>query len=218
MTILSPRTATAGLKVPAASQPLPRGAITGVSDTRCHGPNGSRGLPCAAKNVNNAGRANIRAQRERINCNAPVDTGIEKNKKRQGPPPPPFCDLAFCQNYFLFTAFLSSAPGLNFATLRAAILIVAPVCGLRPFRAFLCDTEKVPKPIKATRSPFRSAPVMLLTAVSIAVVACALLISQAPAILSTRSALFISFSSQVSLLCIPSWHREDKSLWLSWET
>src|ERR1700721_2169160 len=48
MTILSPRTATAGLKVPAASQPLPRGAITGVSDTRCHGPNGSRGLPCAA--------------------------------------------------------------------------------------------------------------------------------------------------------------------------
>src|ERR1700688_2548530 len=87
MTILSPRTATAGLKVPAASQPLPRGAITGVSDTRCHGPNGSRGLPRAAKNVNNAGSANILARRERINCNAPVDTGIDKNKKRQGRPP-----------------------------------------------------------------------------------------------------------------------------------
>src|SRR5579862_3451346 len=69
--------------------------------------------------------------------------------------------------------------------------MVAPVCGLRPFRAFLCDIENVPKPIRATRSPFRKAPVMLLTAVSIAVVACALLISQAPAILSTRSALFI---------------------------
>src|SRR5580700_11554757 len=120
--------------------------------------------------------------------------------------------------YFLFTDFFSSAPGVNFATLRAAILIVAPVCGLRPFRAFLCDTEKVPKPIKATRSPFRNAPVMLLTAVSIAVAACALLISQAPAILSTRSALFICFSSQVSLFCMPSRHREDKSSWLSWET
>ena len=39
--------------------------------------------------------------------------------------------------YFLLTAFFSSAPGVNFATLRAAILMVAPVCGLRPFRAFL---------------------------------------------------------------------------------
>src|SRR5271165_6568219 len=93
--------------------------------------------------------------------------------------------------YFLFTAFFSSAPGVNFATRRAAILIVAPVCGLRPFRAFLCDTENVPKPIRATRSPLRRADVMLSTAVSMAVVACALLISHAPAILSTRSALFI---------------------------
>src|ERR1700688_1636729 len=116
--------------------------------------------------------------------------GLTKTKNGRADPLP-FCDLAFCQNYFLFTAFLSSAPGLNFATLRAAILIVAPVCGLRPFRAFLCDTEKVPKPINATRSPFRNAPVMLLTVVSIAVAACALLISHAPAILSTRSALFI---------------------------
>src|SRR5713226_8457788 len=115
--------------------------------------------------------------------------------------------------YFRLTVFFSSAPGVNFATRRAAILMVAPVCGLRPFRAFLCDTEKVPKPIKATRSPFFNAPVMLLTAVSIAVVAAALLISQAPAILSTRSALFIvCFSSQVSLSCIPSAHREETSL------
>src|SRR5271156_6835847 len=113
--------------------------------------------------------------------------------------PLPFA-MQICPSYFLFTAYFSSAPGENFATLRAEILIVAPVCGLRPFRAFLCDTEKVPKPIKATRSPFFNAPVMLLTAVSIAVVACALLISQAPAILSTRSALFISFSSQVSFI------------------
>src|SRR2546429_7626220 len=110
-------------------------------------------------------------------------------RKTAGPTPCRFHEIEWA--YFLLTAFLSSAPGVNFATLRAAILMVAPVCGLRPFRAFLWDTEKVPKPIRATRSPLRNAPVMLLTAVSIAVVACALLISQAPAILSTRSALFI---------------------------
>src|SRR5947199_8784326 len=93
--------------------------------------------------------------------------------------------------YFLLTAFLSSAPGVNFATLRAAILIVAPVCGLRPLRAFLWDTEKVPKPISATRSPFFRAAVMLSTVVSIADAAWVLLIWQPAAIRSTRSALFI---------------------------
>src|SRR5579871_6924940 len=136
--------------------------------------------------------------------------------KTAGPTP---CRLELSNGistYFLLTAFLSSAPGVNFATLRAAILIVAPVCGLRPLRAFLCETEKVPKPIKATRSPLRSAEVMLSTAVSMAVVACALLISHAPAILSTRSALFIdsprrSRSSQPA----PGGHF---GLWLSWET
>src|SRR6266545_5226425 len=102
-------------------------------------------------------------------------------------------------SYFLLTAFLSSAPGVNFATLRAAILIVAPVCGLRPLRAFLCETENVPNPINATRSPFLRAAVMLSTAVSIAVVACVLVMSQAPAIRSTRSALFIVSPRQNSV-------------------
>src|SRR5579863_3787648 len=120
-------------------------------------------------------------------------------EKRQGRPPA--VSQIYSIPYFLFTDFLSSAPGVNFATLRAAILIVAPVCGLRPFRAFRCDTENVPKPINATRSPLRRAPVMLSTAVSMAVVACALLISQAPAILSTRSALFI-VSPRRSLLVL----------------
>src|SRR5207302_4229365 len=110
-------------------------------------------------------------------------------RKTAGPTPCRFHEIEWA--YFLLTAFLSSAPGVNFATLRAAILMVAPVCGLRPFRAFLCDTEKVPKPINATRSPLRRAAVTLSTAVSMAVVAGALLISDAPAILSTRSALFI---------------------------
>src|SRR3984957_15250892 len=118
--------------------------------------------------------------------------------------------------YFLLTAFFNSAPGVNFATLRAAILIVAPVCGLRPFRAFLCDTENVPKPINATRSPLRRAEVTLSTAVSIAIVACALLISHAPAILSTRSALYMSLSSQVSFVSQPV--PGETGLWLGWKT
>src|SRR5215472_2234307 len=99
--------------------------------------------------------------------------------------------------YFLLTAFFSSAPGVNFATLRAAILMVAPVCGLRPLRAFLCETENVPKPIRATRSPFLRADVTLSTVVSIAVAAAALLIPLAAAILSMRSALFIVSPGQV---------------------
>src|SRR5215472_8051459 len=101
--------------------------------------------------------------------------------------------------YFLLTAFFNSAPAENFATLRAAILIVAPVCGLRPLRAFLCETEKVPKPISATRSPFLRAEVMLSTVVSIAPAACVLLMWQLAAILSMRSALFIVAPVRVPL-------------------
>src|ERR1700722_14044191 len=91
----------------------------------------------------------------------------------------------------LLTTFFSSLPGVNLATLRAAILIVAPVCGFRPLRALRCETENVPNPIKATRSPLRRAAVTLSTVVSIAVVACAFDMLQAPAIRSTRSALFM---------------------------
>src|SRR5437868_6933225 len=39
-------------------------------------------------------------------------------------------------SYFLLTAFFSSAPGVNFATRLAEILMGFPVCGLRPVRAF----------------------------------------------------------------------------------
>src|SRR5439155_11279262 len=74
----------------------------------------------------------------------PVVSGKQSGKeKTAGPTPCRFVRIQIL-HYFLLTAFLSSAPGVNFATLRAAILIVAPVCGLRPFRAFLCETEKVP--------------------------------------------------------------------------
>src|SRR5437870_9144735 len=116
--------------------------------------------------------------------------------------------------YLRFTAFFRSAPAENFATFRAAILLLAPVCGLRPLRAFLCETEKVPNPISATRSPFFRAVVILSTAVSMAVAACALLMLQPPAIRSMRSALFI-FSPGRSLLS-PSAHRGGETKLLAW--
>src|SRR5881397_3485512 len=127
----------------------------------------------------------------------PVSTRTLKNKNGRADP---------CRSpektwpYLLrLTAFLSSAPAENLATFRAAILIVAPVCGLRPLRAFLCETENVPKPINATRSPFFRAEVMLSTVVSIAVAAWVLLIWQLAAIRSMRSALFILAPVRASL-------------------
>src|SRR5258705_9514056 len=111
--------------------------------------------------------------------------------KRQGRPLPS-ATYGIAGPYFpLFTVFLSSFPGVNLATRRAAILMVAPVCGFPPLRALRCETAKVPNPIKATRSPFLRAAVTLSTVVSIAVVASAFEILQAPAIRSTRSALFM---------------------------
>src|SRR5581483_5328788 len=92
-------------------------------------------------------------------------SGAKNNKGGRADPLPPEKHL----NYLLlFTALRSSAPAVNLATLRAAILITAPVWGLRPLRAFLCDTENVPKPTRATRSPLRRAPVTLSTSVSMA--------------------------------------------------
>src|SRR6184192_1537303 len=115
----------------------------------------------------------------------------EPKQLKNGRKAPPFLYRISLPYLERLTAFFSSAPAVNFATFRAAILIVAPVCGLRPLRAFLCDTENVPKPISATRSPFFSAEVMLSTVVSMAPAACVLLMWQPAAILSMRSALFI---------------------------
>ena len=91
-----------------------------------------------------------RDPRAHINTGDPSAHGLCSNKKTAGPTS---CralkvfqfNLAYLPR---FTAFFSSAPEVNLATLRAAILMVAPVCGLRPLRAFLGETENVPKPIK----------------------------------------------------------------------
>src|SRR5271170_1949503 len=125
----------------------------------------------------------------------PVAQTVGSRPKQNGRADPPAVSIRiqkFWGPYFpLLTTFFSSFPGVNLATLRAAILMVAPVCGFRPLRALRCETENVPNPIKATRSPFLRAAVTLSTVVSIAVVACAFEIPQAPAIRSTRSALFM---------------------------
>src|SRR5579872_6631500 len=124
-------------------------------------------------------------------------TSAPKNKTA-GPTP---CRSNFRWNFTYLprlTAFFRSAPAVNFATRRAAILRVAPVCGLRPLRAFRCETENVPNPIKATRSPFFRALVMLSTVVSIAVAAWVLLTPQPDAIRSMRSALFMLAPGEVS--------------------
>src|SRR5580658_2283349 len=122
-----------------------------------------------------------------------IQQGSDRKAKRQGRPPAVsvVSKMSGAPYLPLLTTFLSSFPGVNLATLRAATLIVAPVCGFRPLRALRCETENVPNPIKATRSPFLRAVVTLSTVVSIAVVACAFEILQAPAIRSTRSALFM---------------------------
>jgi len=44
-------------------------------------------------------------------------------------------------------------PGLNEGILAAGILIVLPVCGLRPVLADRARTEKVPKPTNGTSFP-----------------------------------------------------------------
>ncbi len=58
---------------------------------------------------------------------AAVGTSYQLLKTKNGRADPlPFANPSLL-NYFLLTVFFSSAPGVNFATLRAAILIVAPV-------------------------------------------------------------------------------------------
>lgn len=73
----------------------------------------------------------------------------------------------------------------------AAIFSVAPVCGLRPVRAERSVTEKVPKPVSVTASPFdndlETAPVKLLTELS----AWDLVSHVSPAMWLIRSALFM---------------------------
>src|SRR5882672_7039780 len=85
----------------------------------------------------------------------------------------------------------NSLPALNFATFLALILITAPVCGLRPLRAALLETEKVPKPTKVTLPPPFNVFVTASTKESRASFACVFAMPASSAIFAINSALFI---------------------------
>ena len=57
----------------------------------------------------------------------------------------------------MFTISFNGLPALNAGTLTAGICTTSPVRGLRPERAALSRTKKLPKPIKVTVSPFANA-------------------------------------------------------------
>src|SRR5674476_826451 len=85
---------------------------------------------------------------------------VSRTSKTQPPRCPGGC---YGNNYFLapFTAVLRVAPALNAGALEALILRAAPVAGLRPLRAARFLTSKVPKPTRATLSPFFKVAVMM---------------------------------------------------------
>nr|GEU28069.1 hypothetical protein [Tanacetum cinerariifolium] len=79
--------------------------------------------------------------------------------------------------YLAFLAGLTAdfrvAPAENFGVFDAAILIASPVAGLRPLRAARLATEKVPKPVMPTVSPFFRRSVTMAIRVFTAVLAAA---------------------------------------------
>ena len=54
----------------------------------------------------------------------------------------------------MLTASFNGLPALNAGTLTAGMSTTLPVRGLRPERAALSRTKKLPKPIRVTASPF----------------------------------------------------------------
>src|SRR3569832_947285 len=99
---------------------------------------------------------------------------------------------------FLFaTAVLKTAPAVKRGTVDAAILISAPVCGLRPVRAARLDDLKVPKPTRVTVSPFATALTTASRIASSALPAAALLMSASVAATTINSHLFINIPSLV---------------------
>lgn len=64
--------------------------------------------------------------------------------------------------------FFSVAPAAKAMPFEAGMRTAAPVCGLRPVRAALLRSRKVPKPVMRTASPPRTADVISKIAWSIA--------------------------------------------------
>ena len=93
---------------------------------------------------------------------------------------------------------------LKVTSFLAAILTVSPVLVLRPSRAALSETAKVPNPTSGTLSPFTNASVIAAKVASIALVESALVNPVAVATASTNSTFFILFTSlcKLSIFCL----------------
>src|ERR1700686_4476481 len=96
---------TDGLNVPAASQPLPCGVITGVSEIRCHAPNGTLPAFWAASAASNASVNNTRLRTERNICVAPMND-LRLAVKNGRADPLPLYDSAFFSKLFLIYSLL----------------------------------------------------------------------------------------------------------------
>ena len=88
-----------------------------------------------------------------------------------------------CQLAKRYNLACNSFPALNLATFLALIFITAPVCGFRPLRAALFETEKVPKPTNVTLPPPFSVLVTASTKESSAAFACVFVTPASSAIL-----------------------------------
>src|SRR5690606_15779359 len=91
------------------------------------------------------------------------------------------------------TRSFSALPGRNAGTVDALMLMVLPVCGLRPWRAARLRVSKLPKPEICTRLPFLSSDAIRpfgANSVSITSLAYAFELSSFLASASTISCLF----------------------------
>lgn len=107
---------------------------------------------------------------------------------------------------YYFIASFNAFPAENLGVFLAAIFIGSPVRGFLPFRAFLFETENVPKPTRVTLFPFFRdfviAPMKEFKALS----ADAFDTSASFAILSTSSAFVIEPPLNVSKKILLFYH------------
>src|SRR5262249_7623429 len=102
-------------------------------------------------------------------------------------------------------ASLSALPAVKRTTRRLGISMVAPVCGLRAVRALRWAVLNVPKPTKATASPFFNDLVMLSMSESTAAAAPAFDDPLSWAILAMSCCLFMRISSRLRGCAASAW-------------
>ncbi len=94
------------------------------------------------------------------------------------------------------------------------MLISLPVLGLRPFRAFLLATEKVPKPVKVILSPLLKAEVTADVQAFSAFSAAVFVIFESFAIAAIKSAFVINIYLHQFDLTPPgaAWHERSSGI------